>query len=109
MVRKSKNPSTEKGLDRLFRTLVKQWKRDSRYLSNSAQMALLEPYQNIIGLGAPALPLILDELRREPDHWFWALRSITREDPVPKKAAGKLDEMTQAWIDWGVENKIILP
>jgi hypothetical protein len=29
-------------------------------------MAMLKPYQRIIGMGGPAVPLILDELRREP-------------------------------------------
>ena len=55
-----------------FRRLVAEWKRDSRFLSNSAQMAMLRPYQRIIGMGPQVVPLILDEMRREPDHWFWA-------------------------------------
>jgi hypothetical protein len=33
-------------------------------------MAMLPPYQQIIGMGPPAVPLILEELRREPDQWF---------------------------------------
>ena len=37
-----------------------------RYLSNTAQMAILRPYQQIIGMGMAAVPLILEELRREP-------------------------------------------
>jgi hypothetical protein len=48
-----------------------------------------------------AVPLILDGLRREPDHWFWALEAITDENPVPAEAAGKVREMAKAWIDWG--------
>ena len=38
------------------------------------------------------------ELRREPDHWFWALIAITGEDPVAPKDRGKLQEMTDAWL-----------
>jgi hypothetical protein len=39
-------------------------------------------YQRIIEMGQPVMPLIFRELEREPDHWFWALQSITGENPV---------------------------
>jgi hypothetical protein len=86
-----------------FRRLADEWTDQSRHLSNTAQMAMLTPYQRIIGLGLPAVPLILEELQREPDQWFWALESITEQDPVPADARGKVKLMAQAWIDWGTE------
>lgn len=64
-------------------------------------MAMLKPYQRIIGMGWPAVPMLLEELRREPDYWFWALESITEPNPIPPNAAGNLERMTQAWLDWG--------
>ena len=84
-----------------FRRHLTEWKQQSQYLSNTAQMALLKPYQHIIGMGVPAVPLILGELRREPDQWFWALECITGENPVPPEAAGKVRLMADAWIRWG--------
>ena len=84
-----------------FRRLTAQWKEQSRYLSNTAQMALLKPYQRIIGMGLPVVPMILEELQREPDQWFWALEAITEENPVPQEAAGNVRLMAQAWIEWG--------
>jgi len=84
-----------------FTLLAAEWKDRSRYLSNTAQIAMLKPYQQIIGMGKPAVPLILKELEREPDQWFWALEAITGENPVPKEAAGKVQQMAQSWIDWG--------
>src|SRR5262245_30654734 len=83
-----------------FHRLATEWKQKSRYLSNTAQMALLRPYQAIIGMGMPVVPLILEELQREPDQWFWALEAITEENPVPLEAAGNLRQMAQAWIEW---------
>ena len=53
-----------------FQRHLTEWKEQSRYLSNSAQIAILKPYQHIIGMGLPAVPLILGELQREPDQWF---------------------------------------
>ncbi len=67
-------------------------------------MAMLPPYQKIIGMGPEAVPLILEELRRHPGYWFWALRMITDEDPVPKEVRGNMEKMIEAWVGWGVAN-----
>ena len=86
-----------------FQRLRSPWKEQSRYLSNTAQMSMLGPYQRIIGMGTAAVPLILEELRREPDYWFWALESITEANPVAAEDAGRVQAMTAAWIRWGIE------
>jgi hypothetical protein len=64
-------------------------------------MAAHPAYQEIISMGRPAVPLLLAELRRRPDHWFLALSAITGANPVPSESAGKLAEMAEAWIRWG--------
>ena len=84
-----------------FRRLLAEWKEQSKYLSNTAQIAMLWPYQRIIGMGAAAVPLILRELDTEPDQWFWALEAITEQDPVPPEAAGLVRPMAEAWLEWG--------
>src|SRR3954468_4705444 len=90
-----------------FRRLAREWKDQSRYLSNTAQMAMLRPYQRIIGMGQPVVPLILEELEREPDQWFWALESITEENPVPPDSAGIVRTMAQAWVEWGRQRGLL--
>jgi hypothetical protein len=90
-----------------FQRLAAEWKEQSRYLSNSARMAMLRPYQRIIGMGEPVVPLILEELRREPDQWFWALEAITEENPVPPEVRGDVRRMADAWIRWG-EREVVL-
>jgi hypothetical protein len=92
-----------------FQALAAQWKEKSRYLSNTAQMAMLKPYQQIIGMGDRVVPLILEELQREPDHWFWALEAITQENPVPPESAGKVGQMAAAWISWGKARGYLTP
>src|SRR5436309_12028734 len=84
-----------------FQRLAAKWKGEARFLSNTVQMAMLDSYQRIIGMGEPVVPLILSELERDPDQWFWALQAITEEDPVPTESRGKVREMAQAWITWG--------
>src|SRR5438552_2342256 len=92
-----------------FHRLAADWKAKSRFLSNTAQMALLRPYQAIIGMGMPVVPLILEELQREPDQWFWALEAITEENPVPAEAAGNVRQMALAWIEWGQKRGLVRP
>lgn len=86
---------------RRFRDLVRQWKEATLLTSSGTEMALHPAYQQIIGMGKEAIPLILDELQREDDHWFWALQSISGENPVPLADRGQVAKMTQAWLDWG--------
>lgn len=92
-----------------FQRLAGEWKERARHMSNTAQMAMLPSYQRIIGMGWDAVPYILDELRREPNQWFWALEAITEENPVPPAAAGKVRQMAQAWIEWGAQRGLLGP
>lgn len=87
-----------------FHVLAEQWKKDTAHYSNVAKKALHPAYQEIIGMGEGAVPLLLAELRREPDDWFWALRAITGADPVPLSHRGQTRAMAEAWLQWGAEN-----
>ena len=91
----------------LFEKLKQEWKSKTKYMSNSAQMATVWPYQQIIGMGRPALPLILKELERETDHWFWALEAISGENPVPAEQAGQVENTAKAWTQWGRQQGLI--
>lgn len=97
----------ETGTRERFEQWKNDWKSQSRYLSNTAQMAMLWPYQRIIGLGSVAVPLILAELGRETDHWSWALEAITGENPVPAETAGDVHAAAEAWLEWGREKGLV--
>jgi hypothetical protein len=60
-----------------------------------------------MGMGFPAIPMILEELQREPDQWFWALEAITDQNPVPPEAEGKVRLMAQTWMEWGRQQGLI--
>ncbi len=94
-------------LQERFQALKDDWKSRTRHLSNVAQIALVFSYQQIIGMGPQAVPLILAELQHEPDHWFWALEAITGENPVPKQDAGDIEASASAWLDWGKQNGLL--
>src|SRR5437667_3416720 len=90
-----------------FRKLADTWKRETVYLSNVAKKAMHPAYQGIIGLGEPAVPLILEDLKQDPADWFWALAAITGDNPVPESSAGRVEEMAEAWLRWGRERGLV--
>lgn len=90
-----------------FQRLRDDWKSKTRHLSNTAQISLVFSYQKIIGMGPAVVPLILAELEKETDHWFWALEAITGENPVTKSNAGDMDASARAWIEWGRQNGLL--
>lgn len=90
-----------------FSRLAEQWKTETLNLSSMAQIVKHPAYQAIIGVGAEALPFILESLRVEADHWFYALHAITGEDPVPYESRGYIDKAAEAWVAWGIQKGII--
>ena len=64
-------------------------------------------YQQIIGMGERALPLIFDEMQAHGGRWFWALRAITGENPVRPEDRGDARRMTQTWLEWAREHNYV--
>jgi hypothetical protein len=92
------------GLERRFRELADEWQADVAHLSSTTARVQHPAYREIIALGPSAVPLLLRELERRPNHWFAALRSLTGADPVTAADRGHLGRMAQAWIEWGKEH-----
>jgi len=89
-----------------FARLAAEWRTESGTSSNMVKIHLHPSYQRIIGMGPVVLPLIFDDLNRSPDFWFWALRAITGDDPVPAEHAGDLNAMTRDWLSWAREEEV---
>lgn len=87
-----------------FEQLAAIWREETAPLSSTTEIAMHPAYQQIIGMGPAVVPLLLRELERAPNRWFWALKSITRADPVPPEQRGRLEAMTHAWLQWGKAN-----
>jgi len=87
-----------------FSHLAEQWRRETELASSVVEMATHPAYQQIIGMGKTAIPYIIRELAKDREHWFWALKAITGEDPVPEKDRGDLQKMTNAWLEWATLN-----
>ena len=103
----SKTISYKQDLEWRFNNLAKKWKSETAHHSMMSNIVLHRSYQEIIGLGRDVLPLILKKLSIEPNHWFWALRAISGEDPVPACDVGKFNAMRDAWLKWGRDQDLI--
>ncbi|WP_413279222.1 hypothetical protein [Floridanema evergladense] len=91
-------------LEKKFKELATQWKSETAPLSVITQKVIHPAYQQIIGMGEDVVPLLLRELEKRPDHWFWALKSITGANPVKSEHRGRIKLMAQDWLEWGREN-----
>ena len=90
-----------------FFELANRWRTETAPLSSLTEMAMNPCYQQIIGLGPQVVPLLLLELEREPEHWFWALKAITGVDPVHPEDRGRIERMAEAWLAWGKDEGLI--
>jgi hypothetical protein len=90
-----------------FKRLLSEWKTQAAHLSSIKAKIIVPAYLEIIGMGQPALRLILNELKERPTYLFPALRAITGVDPVKPGDKGKLRQMANTWIEWGRQHNII--
>jgi hypothetical protein len=98
-----KGQTSSAEIQKKFQALVKEWRRERGAMSSITEMAMLPPYQRIIGMGEAAIPLIIAQLKSEsdePDQWFWALMAITQANPVNREDQGNFLNMAQSWLKW---------
>lgn len=101
------SPVSRHSLASKFRDLAATWKRETAFTSSLHDIVMNTAYQRIIGLGPKVIPLILHELQRRPNHWFWALKALTAADPVKDEDRGDVAKMAEAWIEWGKKVKYL--
>lgn len=92
-----------------FQKLALIWREATRTYSSVTQICMHPAYQSIISKGKDVIPLILEEMKERPNHWFWALSIITGDNPpIRNNQRGKIKEMTAAWLKWGEEHGYIV-
>ena len=91
-------------LQRDFYRLAAIWKTTTIHMSNITEKCSHPAYQQIIAMGPDVLPLIFEELDREPDDWFVALRALTGVNPVPMQSRANIRETVSAWREWAKQH-----
>lgn len=84
-----------------FLQLAARWKAERLPVSSPTQLTDHPAYADILRMGPTAIPWLLRELRREPDHWFVALKRLAGVDPVRPASRGNLAAMAADWLAWG--------
>ena len=87
-----------------FRKLADQWEYETVLLSSTDQVTEHPAHQEIVSMGEPVIPLILERMQSQGGHWFHALRDITGADPVDPDDRGNVPTMQEAWLNWGERN-----
>ncbi len=100
-------PVSRQTVEQIFGELAATWKAETMYESSASTLASNPSYQRIIGLGRDAVPLLLRSLKTSPDPWFAALSAITGADPVLPTDRGDVVRMTDAWLRWGIERRLL--
>ncbi len=88
-----------------FQELAETWRRETSFMSFLEQQLLHPAYQRIVGMGWPAVPLILAELEHRPEHWLWALQAITGEEPA--RGLTSSPDAVKAWLEWGRKRSLV--
>jgi hypothetical protein len=84
-----------------FEALVTQWRRETGGWSNPHRIVTHPCYRAIVAMSWEAVPLVLDDLRHNPDPDFWgpALCQITGESVMlAPEQRGRLDTVARAWL-----------
>ena len=96
----------EHALSKRFLELKERWQQETAFISSPRELFLHDAYQQIIGLGPQAIPLVLAELRDEPGLWHWALHAMTGANPIPDDFDGGTQQIAELWLEWGRQNDI---
>ena len=91
--------TTADGLRSRFEDLLSLWRGDTGLFSDHGRIFAHPAFAQIVALGDPAVPLILEEVHKGDVHLCGALRAITGADPSADAdtSLGARD----AWTRWG--------
>lgn len=94
-------------LSEYLKTLIGLWERETAVLSSISSKVDHPAYREIVRLGEPAIPHIVNRLRIVPGHLFLALHEITGQNPTTPDMAGRIQDQCDAWIEWFENRKTL--
>jgi hypothetical protein len=99
--------ATTETVEKQFLRLADEWSRETGHVSSASDLISDTRYQQIIRLGWPAIPYMLNDLERNRRFWFPALAAITGLRPFDRGDASNYQRMTDAWLRWGRRKGLI--
>ena len=89
-----------------FDTLADEWDRHRQkvwYSSNIRDYLDHPAVRRLIGLGRPAIPLIIRRYRKDDLPWGFVLQEIAGVKIIEEPNRFSPDEVKRRWIDWWEE------
>ncbi len=87
-----------------FTELADRWYMETCLMSNSDRAAAHPDHMEIISMGEPVVPLILERMQDGRGHWDYALGNITGANPVNRADWGNIAAIHASWLEWGEAN-----
>ena len=106
-VAESDEADLEPAVRERFNKLADQWERETVLLSSTSQAIKHPAHREIISMGEPVVPLILERMRETSGHWDYALEDITGANPVKRSDWGNIAAIQESWLEWGEANGLI--
>lgn len=82
----------------IFELLAEFWIQQTEHESALLKIFTHRAYQQILRMGEPVTPFLLERLPHEPERWAPALSAVTHADPVPSGASA--EDAVEAWRRW---------
>jgi len=82
------------------------WKNETIFFSSISEITNNAAYRSIIGLGKDVLPFIIEDLKTNDNHWFYALEALTGKNPIKENHKGIVMLMKNDWLEWAKENNL---
>ncbi|MYF91187.1 MAG: hypothetical protein F4184_03340 [Gemmatimonadetes bacterium] len=90
-----------------FTKLADRWYMETCLMSNSDRATAHPDHMEIISMGEPVVPLILERMQDGRGHWDFALGKITGANPVKRADWGNIAAIHASWLEWGEANGYI--
>jgi hypothetical protein len=93
---------TAESIEQRVIRLLQSWRSETAYTSSSATTHWA--YQELIRIGADALPYLFRDLESSKDgHLSKALTAITGAQPIDSSIRGQVGAVADGWLRWARE------
>jgi hypothetical protein len=98
-------PTAAEPVEQRVRRLLGRWRAETAHWSSSSRITGHPAHQELIALGAPALPALFRDLEQSLDgHLSKALVAITGAHPVLPEEQGHMGLIAARWLQWAKEH-----
>ena len=83
-----------------FNSLVKEWKKNTMFQSSISKITEDYYFLEIIKMGKKGIPLIIENIKKEPSVLVWALNIITNESLDSGPGRKTISDLCKRWVKY---------